>query len=48
MNRRALLALALFFPLTACGVKSDLEKPGGQPPKKNEKDPSKPSSPIGK
>jgi predicted small lipoprotein YifL len=48
MNRRALLVLALLFPLTACGVKSDLEKPGGQPGQKTEKDPSKPPSPIGK
>ena len=48
MNRRLLLALALLFPLTACGVKGDLDKPNGQPTQKNEKDPSKPPSPIGR
>ena len=44
------LALAFAFLLSAsgCGVKSDLEKPNGQPTQKGDKDPSKPPSPIGR
>jgi hypothetical protein len=48
MNLRFLLAVALLLSLGACGVKSDLDKPGGQPTQKNEKDNSKPPSPIGR
>jgi predicted small lipoprotein YifL len=47
MKRRVLLALACAVALGACGVKSDLEKPTAAP-QKNEKDPSKPPSQLGK
>jgi hypothetical protein len=43
-----LFVFSLTAPLTACGVKEDLEKPNGQPVKKSEKDPSKPTSTLGK
>jgi len=49
---RLLLAFAVIFgltaPLTACGVKDDLEKPNGQAAKKGEADPSKPPSTLGR
>jgi hypothetical protein len=48
MSLRLLLALALALSLGACGVKSDLDKPNGQPTQKNEKDNSRPPAPIGR
>jgi hypothetical protein len=46
---RTLLAfVALSMLVTACGVKSDLMKPNGQPPAKGERDPSRPPYPIGR
>jgi len=42
------VAVALSFTLAACGVKDDLEKPNAQPMKKNEQDPSKPPSSLGR
>jgi predicted small lipoprotein YifL len=45
---RLALAFAFLLSTTGCGVKSDLEKPSGQPTQKNEKDSSKPPSPIGR
>jgi predicted small lipoprotein YifL len=47
MTLRLFLALALLFSAAGCGVKSDLEKPDHQPTQKNEKNPSKPPSPMG-
>jgi predicted small lipoprotein YifL len=54
MMPRLLLAIAVAFSLAACGVKGDLEKPDSQVSAKNNKtqkeqnDPSKPPSPIGR
>ncbi len=48
MKLRLALALAMAFSLVACGVKGDLEKPNGQPTQKDERDSSKPPSPIGR
>ena len=39
---------ALALLVTACGVKSDLVKPNGQPAAKGERDPSRPPYPIGR
>jgi hypothetical protein len=46
MTRYALIVLAALF-LASCGVKSDLETPGGNTTPKNEQDPSKPPHPLG-
>lgn len=43
-----IIALAVTVPLTACGVKDNLERPNDQPMKKGEKDASKPPSPLGR
>jgi len=55
MKLRVLIAFAAAVALAGCGVKSDLEKPAAAPQKsdktssqKNEKDPSKPPSQLGK
>ena len=50
MTRSAalLLSFTLAFSLAACGVKSDLVMPDGKPTPKNEKDPSKPPSQMGR
>ena len=48
MKLRLLLAFALALSLGACGVKSDLLTPDGKPTPKNEKDPSKPPSQMGR
>ena len=52
MKLRVLIAFAAALALAGCGVKSDLEKPTAAPqkpgPQKNEKDPSKPPSQLGK
>ena len=43
---RLALAFVVLVSVSSCGVKSDLVKPNGQPTQKNEKDASKPSTPI--
>jgi predicted small lipoprotein YifL len=48
MTLRLLLAAVLTLSLAACGVKSDLVLPDGKPTAKNEKDPSKPPSQMGR
>jgi len=48
MIARLLLAAVLLVTVAGCGVKSELEKPNGQPTQQHEKDNSKPSSPIGR
>jgi predicted small lipoprotein YifL len=48
MTFRLFLAFAVLLAAGGCGVKGDLEKPGGQPMQKNEKDNSKPPSPVGR
>ncbi|HEU0162522.1 MAG TPA: lipoprotein [Rhizomicrobium sp.] len=46
---KALLVLAaLSLMVAACGVKSDLVKPNGQPTARGQNDPSKPPYPIGR
>jgi predicted small lipoprotein YifL len=47
MTLRLVIVLAASLALAGCGVKSDLEKPSAQA-EKNEKDPSKPPSQLGK
>lgn len=47
MKLRLVIAVAAAVALAGCGVKSDLEKPSAQTVK-NEKDPSKPPSQLGK
>jgi len=42
------LAFAFLLSVSGCGVKSDLVMPDGKATPKNEKDPSKPPSPIGR
>ena len=39
---KKLILMAMIACLAACGVKSDLVKPDGQPTSKNERDPSLP------
>ncbi len=46
MTRFALLLLASLL-LAACGVKSDLETPNGNPTPADQQDPSKPPHPLG-
>ena len=47
MKLRMVIAVAAALALAGCGVKSDLEKPSAAA-EKNEKDPSKPPSQLGK
>ena len=47
MKLSVLIAFAAALAVAGCGVKSDLEKPSAAPVK-NEKDPSKPPSQLGK
>jgi predicted small lipoprotein YifL len=55
MSARSLLALALVLFAAACGVKNDLEIPGGLPPGAEPqdretiegRDPSRPPQPLG-
>ena len=42
------LAAVLVLALSACGVKSDLMRPNGNPTPKSEDDPSKPPYPLGR
>jgi predicted small lipoprotein YifL len=46
MILRIALALSLFVAVAACGTKSNLLKPDGDPTPKTQKDPSQPPSPI--
>lgn len=46
MTLRFFLAVSLVLALSACGTKSNLLKPNGQPTPKSEKDPSQPPTPI--
>jgi len=46
--KRLVLLLTLGTMLTACGVKNDLVRPDGNPTPKNQNDPSKPPSPLGR
>ncbi|MGB8363737.1 MAG: hypothetical protein ACLQUZ_04175 [Rhizomicrobium sp.] len=46
MMLRVVLALGLVLMVSACGTKSALLKPNGEPTPKSEKDPSQPDSPI--
>lgn len=43
-----MLPILMILGLTACGVKSDLVKPNGQPTARDQNDPSKPPYPIGR
>jgi predicted small lipoprotein YifL len=45
---KKLILLALLGSLAACGVKSDLVRPNGQPTAKNERDPSLPPIQTGR
>jgi hypothetical protein len=45
--RQVLIVVALSLLVTACGVKNDLVKPNGQSTR-DETDPSKPPSPLGR
>jgi predicted small lipoprotein YifL len=44
MKLRVVLAFALAFSISGCGVKNDLVLPDGKPTAKGERDPSKPPS----
>lgn len=46
MMLRIVLAVGLALSVAACGTKSNLLKPNGDPTPKTEKDPSQPPSPI--
>lgn len=46
--KRASLLLLMTLLLTACGVKTDLDRPDGKPTQQGEQDPSKPPQPIGR
>jgi predicted small lipoprotein YifL len=46
MNR-FMLMLMVCVALAACGVKSDLTRPNGNPTPADEQDPSKPQHPLG-
>lgn len=48
MILRLVMAFVLLVTVAGCGVKSELEKPNGQPTHKGEKDNSQPPSPIGR
>ena len=45
---RLLALIALTLMLTACGVKSDLERPDGKDTPAGQQDPSKPPQPVGR
>lgn len=45
---KKLILLALIASLAACGVKSDLVRPNGQPTADNERDPSRPPNQTGR
>jgi predicted small lipoprotein YifL len=45
---KKLILLVMLASLAACGVKSDLVRPNGQPTPKSERDPSLPPSPTGR
>lgn len=47
MIRRLCVLAALALTLAACGVKTDLVRPGGKDAPKGQHDPSRPPSPIG-
>lgn len=47
MKLRLVIAVAAALALAGCGVKGDLEKPSAEV-EKNQKDPSKPPSQLGK
>jgi len=46
MKPRLAMLLALALAVSACGIKSDLERPSGTKQDTGERDPSKPSKPI--
>ena len=46
MKWRVALIIALALSVAACGTKSNLLKPDGNPTPKSEKDPSQPPNPI--
>ena len=46
--KRLLVIACMAVALAACGVKSDLTRPNGQPNPPGTQDPSKPPSPIGR
>jgi len=43
---RLVVAIGLALTIAACGTKSNLLKPDGNPTPKSEKDPSQPPNPI--
>jgi predicted small lipoprotein YifL len=43
---RLVVVLSLALAIAACGTKSDLLKPNGDPTPKSQKDPSQPPNPI--
>jgi len=45
---KKVILLAMLASLAACGVKSNLVKPSGQPTQKNERDPSLPPIQTGR
>jgi hypothetical protein len=47
MTIRIALAFLMSLALVSCGVKSDLERPGGEVLKDHRPDPSKPPVPLG-
>jgi predicted small lipoprotein YifL len=47
MILRLLIVLAFALSLQACGTKSNLDMPNGNPTPKGEKDPSRPPHSIG-
>lgn len=46
MKLRLVLMIGLALAIAACGTKSNLLKPDGNPTPKTEKDPSQPPNPI--
>ncbi|HWU24761.1 MAG TPA: hypothetical protein VN154_00030 [Rhizomicrobium sp.] len=46
MKLRLVVAIGLALTIAACGTKSNLLKPDGNPTPKSEKDPSQPPNPI--
>ncbi len=46
--KRILAIFGIALVLAACGVKSDLTRPNGQPNPPGRDDPSKPPQPIGR
>ena len=47
MILRIVFAMAVSLAVIACGVKSNLEPPAGAMTNKQERDPSRPPTPIG-